>query len=145
MSTLDELIAHTEFKTTVFENETYYRELLEVLLNFKRLSNQAPVGEFVTLFSTPRGTTEFLGRVPDRKLCDLKEGDLLYKQEIPSTSQLPWLKVIDETLVVHHIGVADASDTYEQAKEKINLLLCMQQSIIDETNAQKKDLVELKT
>lgn len=109
-------------KSELKELTTAYREL-------KKIKEQAPVAEFVTLFSTPKGTVEFLGRVPDRKLCDLKEGDLLYKQEVSFTAQLPWLKVIDETLVVHHIGAADASDTYEQAKQKINLLLCTQQSL----------------
>lgn len=34
-----------------------------------------------------------------------------------------WLRAIDEALVVTHLGVADESDTYEQAREKlINLI-----------------------
>ena len=34
-----------------------------------------------------------------------------------------WLRAIDEALVVAHIGVANASDTYEQAKMKLNSLI----------------------
>jgi len=35
-----------------------------------------------------------------------------------------WLRAIDEALVVAHIGVANASDTYEQAKVRLNSLIC---------------------
>ena len=34
-----------------------------------------------------------------------------------------WLRAIDEALVVAHIGVANADDTYEQAKAKLNNLI----------------------
>ena len=34
-----------------------------------------------------------------------------------------WLRAIDEALVVAHIGVANASDTYEQAKVKLDSLI----------------------
>ena len=34
-----------------------------------------------------------------------------------------WLRAIDEALVVAHIGVANASDTYEQAKAKLDSLI----------------------
>ena len=34
-----------------------------------------------------------------------------------------WLRAIDNALVVAHIGVADKSDTYEQAKEKLDNLI----------------------
>ena len=34
-----------------------------------------------------------------------------------------WLRAIDEALVVAHIGVANASDTYEQAKAKLDNLI----------------------
>ena len=34
-----------------------------------------------------------------------------------------WLRAIDEALVVAHIGVANASDTYEQAREKLDNLI----------------------
>ena len=36
-----------------------------------------------------------------------------------------WLRAIDEALVVAHIGVACASDTYEQAKAKLDSLICV--------------------
>ena len=34
-----------------------------------------------------------------------------------------WLRAIDEALVVTHLGVANASDTYEQAKAKLDSLI----------------------
>ncbi len=34
-----------------------------------------------------------------------------------------WLRAIDEALVVANIGVANASDTYEQAREKLDNLI----------------------
>lgn len=43
--------------------------------------------------------------------------------------EMPWITAIDEAMVIHHVGVADASDTYEQAKEKLNTLLCVAQDI----------------
>lgn len=44
-------------------------------------------------------------------------------QPAPSTPE-GWLRAIDEALVVAHIGVANASDTYEQAKAKLDNLIC---------------------
>ena len=40
-----------------------------------------------------------------------------------------WLRVIDEAMVTHHLGVADPGDDYETAKRKMNNLLCMAQDI----------------
>ena len=40
-----------------------------------------------------------------------------------------WLRVIDEAMVTHHIGVADPADDYETAKRKMNNLLCHAQDI----------------
>ena len=34
-----------------------------------------------------------------------------------------WLRAIDEAMVVTHLGVADASDSYEVAKDKLNRLI----------------------
>ena len=34
-----------------------------------------------------------------------------------------WLRAIDEALIVAHIGVANESDTYEQAKSKLDNLI----------------------
>ena len=34
-----------------------------------------------------------------------------------------WLRAIDEALVTAHIGVANAHDTYEQAKAKLDSLI----------------------
>lgn len=40
-----------------------------------------------------------------------------------------WLRAIDEAMVVHHLGTAEASDDYETAKRKVNLLLTTAQDI----------------
>ena len=40
-----------------------------------------------------------------------------------------WLRAIDEALVCHDVGVVNADDTYEQAKDKLNKLLCVVQDI----------------
>lgn len=40
-----------------------------------------------------------------------------------------WLRVIDEAMVTHHLGVADPADDYETAKRKMNNLLCHAQDI----------------
>ena len=42
---------------------------------------------------------------------------------------VPWLRVIDEAMVTHHLGVADPADDYETAKRKLNDLLCCAQDI----------------
>ena len=56
----------------------------------------------------------------------LREGDKLYlapgAQPAPSIPE-GWLRAIDEALVVAHIGVANADDTYEQAKSKLENLI----------------------
>lgn len=43
----------------------------------------------------------------------------------PPAPSIPdgWLRAIDEALVVAHIGVANESDTYEQAKAKLDTLI----------------------
>ena len=56
-------------------------------------------------------------------------GDLLRMlAAVPCAQSAPiipegWLRAIDEALVVAHVGVANKSDTYEQAKEKLNNLI----------------------
>lgn len=35
-----------------------------------------------------------------------------------------WLRAVDEELVNTHLGVANASDSYEEAKKKLNALIC---------------------
>ena len=44
-------------------------------------------------------------------------------------AQSGWLMAIDEALVCHDVGVANADDDYEQAKDKLNKLLCVVQDI----------------
>jgi hypothetical protein len=43
-------------------------------------------------------------------------------QNVPSAPE-GWLRAIDEALIVTHLGVANAEDTYEQAREKLNNLI----------------------
>ena len=40
-----------------------------------------------------------------------------------------WLRVIDDALVVHHVGVANADDDYETARDKLHNLLMFAQEI----------------
>ena len=35
-----------------------------------------------------------------------------------------WLRAIDEEMVMTHLGVANAEDTYNEAKRKLNQLIC---------------------
>lgn len=44
-------------------------------------------------------------------------------------AQSGWLRAIDEALVCHDVGIVNADDTYEQAKDKLNKLLCVVQDI----------------
>lgn len=43
--------------------------------------------------------------------------------------EIAWMRVIDEAMVTHHLGVAAPADDYETAKRKMNNLLCMAQDI----------------
>lgn len=47
----------------------------------------------------------------------------------PVQEPVAWMRVIDEAMVTHHLGVADPGDDYETAKRKMNNLLCMAQDI----------------
>ena len=62
-------------------------------------------------------TTKVVGLDPDAWLYALPGAQ--------PTSSVPegWLRAIDEALVVAHIGIANESDTYEQAKAKLDNLI----------------------
>ena len=47
----------------------------------------------------------------------------------PVQEPVAWMRVIDEAMVTHHLGVAEPSDDYEAAKQKMNSLLCVAQDI----------------
>ena len=49
----------------------------------------------------------------------------LAKPEVRPASSVPdgWVRAVDEALVTAHIGVANAEDTYEQAKAKLDNLI----------------------
>jgi len=51
-------------------------------------------------------------------------GTKLYARPVPAPS-VPggWLRAIDEALVVTHLGVANAEDSYEDAKRKLDALI----------------------
>jgi len=51
----------------------------------------------------------------------IPEGTLLY---LSPTIPPGWLRAVDEAMVGSHLGVADASDSYEVAKKKLNDLIC---------------------
>lgn len=49
----------------------------------------------------------------------------LYLHPAPAVVQPQgWLHAIDEAMVCSHLGVANESDTYENAKKKLNTLIC---------------------
>lgn len=52
-----------------------------------------------------------------------------WERRVALAEQEPWIRVIDEAMVTHHIGVADPADDYETAKRKLNNLLCHTQDI----------------
>jgi len=54
--------------------------------------------------------------------CGSEEATIPGAQPAPSVPT-GWLRAIDEALVVAHIGVANESDTYEQAKAKLDNLI----------------------
>lgn len=57
--------------------------------------------------------------------CSRQYRAALAATETKPTSSVPdgWLRAIDEALVTAHIGVANAHDTYEQAKPKLDNLI----------------------
>lgn len=61
-------------------------------------------------------------RNPDRITLEEAFAAGARSQPAPSVPE-GWLRAIDEALVVAHIGVANADDTYEQAKEKLTHLI----------------------
>lgn len=38
-------------------------------------------------------------------------------------NKTPWIQVLDEALVSAHLGIADETDIYEEAKEKLQALI----------------------
>lgn len=40
-----------------------------------------------------------------------------------SSAEKGWLRAVDEELVMCHLGIAGASDTYEEAKRKLGMLI----------------------
>ncbi len=52
----------------------------------------------------------------------IPEGTLLYLHPAPIPPG--WLRAVDEAMVGSHLGVADASNSYEVAKKKLNDLIC---------------------
>lgn len=42
----------------------------------------------------------------------------------PKTEPIGWLRAVDEEMVSTHLGVADITDSYEDAKRKLKALIC---------------------
>jgi hypothetical protein len=53
--------------------------------------------------------------------------ELFIKEDLVQAESVAWLKVIDEAMAVHEVGVANLADDYETAKGKLNTLLCIVQ------------------
>ena len=51
------------------------------------------------------------------------------QQSAVEPAQHGWLRAIDEALLMHDVGVANADDDYATAKDKLNKLLCVLQDI----------------
>ena len=64
----------------------------------------------------------FAARARNPAKITLEEAFNAGKRSAPSVPE-GWLRAIDEALVVAHIGVANASDAYEQAKAKLDSLI----------------------
>ena len=54
------------------------------------------------------------------KMKEVQGNQVVIKNQTPNG----WLRAVDEALVVTHLGVADAEDSYETAKRKLNELIC---------------------
>ena len=48
---------------------------------------------------------------------------ILKRENALASTQIGWLRAIDEAMVVSHLGVANADDSYEVAKDKLNELI----------------------
>lgn len=67
----------------------------------------------------------------DKKPNKEFEGEYWDKWEVTSLYSHPspavpdgWLRAVDEAMVSSHLGIASASDSYEDAKKKLNDLIC---------------------
>lgn len=52
-----------------------------------------------------------------------------FDQSTAAQPLVGWLRAIDEALVASHIGVANSSDSYDEAKQKLNALLAWTQAV----------------
>ena len=84
------------------------------------MERQEPVGKFVQHPSNGLWEQDGYGDNPDANPLYALPG--AQAQPAPSIPE-GWLRAIDEALVVAHIGVANADDTYEEAKAKLERLI----------------------
>lgn len=95
---------------------------------FSRGPKEPPIGTWVPLYTAPITTRK--DAVIDKTMAVRIATQLGWQP--PNTSQQEaagWIRAIDEALVVHHVGVADAGDSYEVAKQKLHTLLVVTQDI----------------
>lgn len=84
----------------------------------EQMEQQEPVGKFIQHPSNGIWEQDGYGDNPDARPLYALPG----AQPAPSVPD-GWLRAIDEALVTAHIGVANAHDTYEQAKAKLDNLI----------------------
>ena len=104
------------------EIERLAEEVVRLQAKIARMEQQVPVAEW-----TENRFHHYPQLVWNEKYR-VTIGDKLYAlpgAQIQSAPSVPdgWLRAIDEALVTTHIGVANAHDTYEQAKAKLDNLI----------------------
>lgn len=99
----------------------------------RNLSNQAaqaiqsPLPRYDDLLALARAAAEINPYGDDANIRDLArsllKGDQKTQPNQPSSPISGWLQALDEEMVCTHLGVADKSDTFEQAKKKLRALI----------------------
>src|SRR5690606_1675572 len=89
------------------------------------LKAQEPVAWMKDQWSPDCGNYWELCREDEMGWRDRKDWVPLYARPLPPAQSVPegWLRAIDEALIVAHIGVASAEDSYEVAKRKLYALI----------------------
>ena len=84
-------------------------------------------GVWIPIASGPEReqTIDRLQRLVGRAAAAARKAGKHHEAQAQPAPSIPegWLRAIDEALVVAHIGVANESDTYEQAKAKLDNLI----------------------
>lgn len=118
-----------ELEAALSKSETFRQAAYDVsvgcgeeLAALRRKIDEAPVVAW-SYRSKINGDETLTHQPPDRVI----EPEQFYIQPLythPAQSPEGWLRAVDEAMVGSHLGVADASDSYEVAKKKLNDLIC---------------------